>query len=183
MVYSYKQLLEKYKSRRKVDSLIKNKCYVKLSRGIYSDNKSLQAELESIFLKCPNAILTLESAFAFYELSDYVPTKYVIATGVKSHRLHNNKIKQIYISEKLLRIGLTTIKTKSGSINIYDKERMLIELFRFKTKLGYDYFKEVVNSYRNAFKNNEIDIHKLSEYCCHFSNGNNILKNIQDIVI
>ena len=116
-------------------------------------------------------------------MSDYVPDKYVVATTQKAHRINNDKVTQIYITNDLLNVGKEIIKTKYGYINIYDKERMLIELFRFKKKLPYSYFKEIVNSYRKLFIDEKIDIDLLGKYCSVFRNGESIKRQIQEIIL
>ncbi len=37
---------------------------------------------------------------------------------------------------------------ESATINIYDKERMLIELIRNKNQMAFDYYKEIISNYR-----------------------------------
>ncbi len=44
------------------------------------------------------------------------------------------------VEEKI--INKTTIK-------IYSKERLLIELIRHRNKIPFDYYKEIISSYRN----------------------------------
>lgn len=183
MTYTYEELFQTLGSYYKVKKEIEKGNYQKISHGLYTDKSLFSNELENIFLRYPKAILTLESAFAYYGMSDYVPEKYVIATSQKAHKIDNPKIEQIYITDEILNIGKGTIKTKDGFINIYDKERMLIELIRLKTKLSYPIFKEVINSYRELFKEEKIDNNKLVKYCSLFKNGENIRKQIQEVIL
>lgn len=183
MLYAYKELEEKLGNYSKVKKAVNDGLYIKVSHGIYTDESPSLSELESIFKRYPNAILTLESAFSYYDMSDYVPNKYVVASAQNAHRINNKKVNQLFISEELLNIGKIKIKTKCGIINIYDKERLLIELFRLKNKLSYPYFKEVVNSYRELFKDGLIDNNKLASYCSKFKNGENLKRRIQEVVL
>lgn len=183
MLYTYSELKNKLGGYSQVKSALERKEYFKVSHGLYSDDNPYISELENIFMRYPNAILTLQSAFAFYDLSDYIPDKYVIATAQKAHRINNDKVEQIYITNDLLNIGKQIVKTKYGYINIYDKERMLIELFRFKNRLPYPYFKEIVVSYRRLFMEEKIDNNKLGNYCSVFRNGESIKNLIQEIIL
>lgn len=183
MLYTYSELKDKLGGYSQVKTALKRNEYHKISHGVYSDDNPYISELENIFMRYPNSILTMQSAFAYYELSDYIPDKYVIATAQKAHRINIDKVEQIYISKKLLDIGKIIIKSEYGYINIYDKERMLIELFRFKNKLPYSYYKEVVNSYRKLFIEEKIDNDKLGKYCSVFRNGESIKKQIQEIIL
>ena len=62
-------------------------------------------------------------------------------------------------------------------INIYDKERMLIDLARNKNKIWYDLYKEIISNYRKLV--NSSDTQKIEEY---FINGEKIFEIIQDEV-
>lgn len=183
MIYTSSELINILGSYAKITTAVKKGKYYKISHGVYSDKSPYLSDLENIFARYPNAVLTLQSAFAYYEMSDYVPSKYIVATSQKAHRIINDKVKQIYISDGILDIGKTVVKTQYGTINIYDLERMLIELLRFKKKLPYSYFKEIVNSYRELFKKEKIDNNKLIKYCSMFSNGQSIRKQIQEIIL
>ena len=182
MIYTYSELQKKLGYYQLFKEAINGGKYFKVGRGIYSDQETNLNERELIFATYPNAVLTLESAFSFYDLSDYVPVKYVIATSQKAHKIINDKVQQLYYSDNLLDIGKTRVKTQFGYINVYDKERMLIELFRLKHKLPFTYYKEVVNSYRELFKDNGLNINKLVKYCHMFSSGQSILSRIQEVV-
>ena len=183
MIYTCSELVQKLGSFARIKSAIKKGEYFKISHGLYSDNAPFVGELENLFARYPNAILTLQSAFAFYDLSDYIPGRYVLATSQGAHKIQNNKVEQIYITDELLTIGKTIVKTKYGVINIYDYERLLIELFRLQSKLDYSYFKEIVNSYRALYKEEKINNNKLIEYCSMFKNGKSIRKKIQEVII
>ena len=81
-----------------------------------------------------------------------------------------------------INIGRERIKTEYGYIYIFNKERMLIELFRLKKKLPRAYFLEVVSSYRTLKIKEEISLRKVSEYCEKMNCGINILKEIQEMI-
>lgn len=182
MIYTYNELQKKLGYYQLFKEAINNGKYFKVGRGIYSDQDTKLNELETIFAIYPNAVLTLESAFSFYDLSDYVPEKYIIATSQKAHRIINDKVQQLYYSDNLLNIGKTRVKTQFGYINVYDKERMLIELFRLKHKLSISHYKELVNSYRELVKDNKLNINKLVKYCRLFNSGSSILSRIQEVI-
>ena len=65
-------------------------------------------------------------------------------------------------------------------VNIYDKERMLIELIRNKNKLPYDFYKDIINNYRDII--DTIEIRKIEEYLKYFKNRENIYKIIRNEV-
>ena len=183
MIYTNEQLRFKLGSYCKIKTAVKRGEYFKVSHGLYSDESPYLNEMESIFARYPEAILTLESAFEYYEMSDYIPDKYIVATSQKAHRIDNNKVEQIYISKHILDIGKTVVKTQYGSINVYNKERLLIELFRLKKKLSFDYYKAIVAYYRTIAKTDELDFYTVVKYCREFKNGDSLLRQIREVIL
>lgn len=183
MIYTTKELLKLLNNFRNINSAVNEGRYYKIGHGLYTDEGPYISELEQIFAQHPNAVLTMQSAFARYSITDYVPDKYYVATSQKAHKIQNKKVSQLYISDKILNIGKVKVETKYGYYIIYDKERMLIELFRLKSKFGYDYYKEAVNCYRRLALNDELDFYKLGKYLDAFPNGNKLEKQIQEIIL
>ena len=63
-------------------------------------------------------------------------------------------------------IGLTKIQVNNTWIPIYDKERMLIELVRYRKKLDPEYYQEIRNYYHRHPE--QIDMRKLKGYLNQF---------------
>ena len=165
MLYYFNELLENGLTRYQIDKKVKNKELFKISKGIYS-NEEYANDLEVILKKHRNVILTLNSAFFYYELTDKIPEYYYLATKKNAYIIKDNNVKQIFTKEEWLNIGLTKAKIDGIEVNMYDKERMLIELIRYKTKLSHELYKEVINNYRKI--KNEIDFIKLYKYAQKF---------------
>ena len=138
MIYNHKEIKEKYKTDYQIRKAIENKKIYKIEKNIYSDTKNINY-LEMISKKYKNAIFTMDSAFYFHNLTDVIPNKIILATKRNALRIKNDKITQIFTSEKLFEIGKTQMIVEGATINIYDKERMLIELIRNKNKMAFDY--------------------------------------------
>ena len=183
MLYTSKELTEKYNNFYAINQLLKDGKIFKVAHGIYSDVNPRLAELECLFAQYPNAILSMESAYAYYGLTDYISEKYSVATKQNAHRIPNEKVVQMFITGDIFDIGKQMVTTKYGTINIYDKERMLVELFRLKTRFEYSFFKEVVNSYRTLASKGELDSYKIAKYCSAFRNGKSIMSEIQKVVL
>lgn len=179
MVYYYKELLESGLSRYQIEKKVEKKELYKIEKGIYS-NEKFPTELEIISKKYSKAILTLNSAFFYYELTDKIPEYYYLATDKNARSIENKTIKQIFTKRELLNIGLTKMKIENVEVNIYDKERMLIELIRYKTKLPYELYKDVLNNYRRI--KDELNFIKLYKYAQNFNNSY-IMKTIETEVM
>ena len=75
MVYYYNELLESGLNRYQIEKKVSNGELYKIEKGIYS-NEKFPSELSVIAKKYPKAILTLNSAFFYYELTDKIPEYY-----------------------------------------------------------------------------------------------------------
>ncbi len=175
MIYSYEDCIKKYGNQYQLNKLIASGKIRKIGPGIYSDNKP--SELEIIAFKYPFAIFTMDSAFYYHSLTDGVPDLYHLATSKDATKISSHKVKQYFHREDKFKIGLTNMDYQGIKINIYDQERMLIELIRNRSSLPFDYYKEIIDSYRRRV--NSLDIEKLQEYVNLFPSKNHIFNCIQ----
>jgi len=108
----------------------------KLSRGVYRGNEADRTELpfewedlittaESI----PNGRICLISALALYELTEEIPRQFWIAIPHKQYAPKRPKAKIIRMRD--VNIGSTRIKLGATNVRIFDKERTIIDSFRF----------------------------------------------------
>ena len=118
-----------------------------------------------------------QSAYYYHGLTDVIPDDYFLATRREDTRIKEENIHQTYVKDELFDIGVTEIENNGAKIKIYDLERMLIDLIRFKSKIPFDYYKEVINNYRNRIY--EMDFSKLEEYAAHFDKKENIMKAVE----
>ncbi len=179
MVYYYKELLENGFNRYQIEKKVSNGELFKIEKGIYS-NEKFPSELSVITKKYPKAIITLNSAFFYYGLTDKIPNYYYLATDKKSRSIKNDSVKQIFTKKELLSIGLTKMTIEDVDVNIYDKERMLIELIRYKSKLPYELYKDVINNYRRI--KDKLNFIKIYKYAQNFNNSY-IIKTIETEVM
>ena len=84
--------------------------------------------------KYPSGVITMDSAFYYYDLTDVIPSKTYIATPSNYRSIKNGKIMQIYTNKNALNAGKEKIKVNKCTINIYNKERLLVELIRKRKK-------------------------------------------------
>ncbi len=175
MLFSFKELKNKYKYREIEKLLDENKIY-KIEKGIYSDKKNVNY-LELINFKYPNAIFTLESAFYYHNLTDVMPEKNVLAVKRDSYKNIDTSIRFVSYSEKYFDLGASTTIVDGVEIKIYDKERMLIELIRNRKSYGFDYYKEIINNYRKLKE--QLDMGKIADYISLFP----IEEHLYDVIM
>lgn len=176
MVYNYEEIILKFKNDYQLKKAIEQRKIFKIESGIYSDYEYLDYLL-IISKKYPNAIFTLDSAFYYHNLTDVIPQYYYLATHRKSAKINDKKIKQIYVSGDLFNLGVSHIVINGVEIKIYDKERLLIDLIKNSDKIPFDYYKEIINNYREI--SNKLDINKISDYLCYYKHDLDLFIQIQ----
>lgn len=176
MIYNHKEMKEKYKSDYQIGKAIEDKKIYKIEKNIYSDTPEINF-LEIISKKYVNAIFTMDSAFYFHNLTDVIPSKITLATKRNALRIKDDKIIQVFTSEKLFEIGKTQMVVEGVNINIYNKERMLIELIRNKKQMAFDYYKELISNYRKSV--DSLNMSKLEEYIEKFPYEEHIYEILQ----
>lgn len=176
MVLSYQECLEKYGTDYKIKKSIQaGELFVK-EKGIYSDERYVP-ELEIISKKYPNAIITLNSAFYYYGLTDTIPDFYYVATPKNTRKISDERIKQFYENSEAFDMGRTIMKYDGVCISIYDKERILVELMRNKRKFSFDLYKEIVINYRKII--HELDMSVVAEYAYELPKSNMVMETIR----
>ena len=176
MIYSYEDVISKYKNNYQLDKALKEKKIFRIESGIYSSQEFVNYLL-IINKKYPNAVFTLDSAFYYHNLTDVIPQNYFLATNRKASKIMDNKVKQIYVSEDKFDIGITTIMVDGIKIKIYDKEKLLIELVKNSKNVPFDYYKEIINNYRSI--SDKLDMNKLSDYLNYYKNDIDLFLKIQ----
>lgn len=169
VILLYKELVEQYKSDYEIKKLINDGIIYKVEKGIYSDQQDVNY-LEIINKKYPNAVFTMDSAFYYHNLTDVIPEKEYLALRRDSTKINDNRIKVIYYQDKFFEIGKSTLIVNGVEIQVYDKERMLIELIRNRNTMGFDYYKEIINNYREI--RDTLNTKKIAEYISKFVIGN-----------
>ena len=176
MIWSYQEVIKKYKSDYQINKAINDNCLIKIEKGIYSDKKIVNP-LAIMAKKYPDAIVTLDNAFYYYKLTDTIPRKIYLSTDNRASKITDKRVEQIYILSKYFKLGITKIKIDGIDINIYDRERLLVELLRKKNIIPIDYYKEIIKNYREII--DELDMQKVDLYISKFSNSDIIYNTLQ----
>lgn len=171
---NYADCQAQYGQQYHINKALGKQTLYKIEKGIYSDIPHV-SKLAIIQKKYSSAILTLDSAFYFHGMTDDIPDVYYLATASNAYAIKDTSIKQIFVPKSIFELGKINIEYNGININIYDKERMLIELIRYKNKLPYDYYKEIIYYYRKHI--DEMEIWRIQEYAEIFPKSN-FIRNI-----
>lgn len=178
MIYTYVDLKKRGLTNYKIKKAVEEGYLIKIDKGVYSD-KPDASKLEILCSSYPYIIITLNSALFFYGLIKKEPKTIYIATKQKARKINYPNIKQIYMSDYLLNIGVAKMNYKNIRMNVYNLERLLIEVVRNKTKMQYDIYKEAIENYSRISK--LLNKKKLDEYLTYFKDER-IVKRIQNEV-
>lgn len=167
------ECLSVYGSDYYIKKKIKDGELYKISKGVYSEKRYIP-ELAVVAYKYNNAVVTMKSAFYIYGLTDVVPDKCDLATTRDAAKISDKRVKQYFVQDDFFRESIETVNYKGYDINIYSKERMLIELVRYKSKLPFDYYKEVLLNYRKILP--QLNIQKIQDIALEAPKSNKILE-------
>ena len=180
MLLSYQECIEKYGSDYKIKKNINEGELFVAEKGIYSDTKYVP-ELEIISKKYPNGIITLNSAFYYYGLTDTIPDYYHVATPKYARKISDTRVKQFYENSEAFDMGKTSLEYDGVNISIYNKERLLVELIRNKRKFSFDLYKELIINYRKLI--GELDMGLVAEYAYKLPKTNMVMEVLRREVL
>ena len=148
MVMNFSDCCEKYGGRYRTDKLIRMGELHKVAPGLYSD-KAEWSDIEVMLARYPRAVVTLQSAYYYYDLSDSIPDVFHLATDRDATKICDDRVVQHFIPNGTIGIGVVSGKFLDEEVSrIFDKERLLIETVRMRTKMPLDLYHEVVGNYR-----------------------------------
>ena len=155
------ECLKEYGSDYFINRLVDEGKLFRVDKGIFSEEEHVP-ELALLSYKYPKAIITMGTAFYLYGLTDEVPEACTMATKRESAPIADSRVKQVFMPKELLGLGATTIDYKGYDLQIFDRERMLIELVRYKSKLPFNYYKEILGNYRRILT--QLNTEKIRDY-------------------
>jgi predicted transcriptional regulator of viral defense system len=173
---TYQEAVKKYGTQYKLGLAIKKGEIKKVEPGVYSFGE--EGEVGLIATRYPKAVFTMDTAFYFHDLSDVVPEKWHLATKRTAGRISDPSIKQYFESDRFFGIGAEEKEISGCRVRVYDRERMLIELVRRKSSLSFDYYKELIASYRRISE--KLDMDKLEDYINRLEGKRNLYRIIQE---
>lgn len=166
----YARMVEMKKANihtRRIANAVEKGVIEKIKPGLYKlkdypwDEHSSFAEVNHAHTK---AVICLTSAAEYYELTTFNPSYITVAVPHNTPRfkLDYPPIKVYYFADSYYSQGIEILKTKSGIVRIYNKEKKIGDLFRYIKKIGGDIAVESLKTYLQNRKGRNIP--KLIEY-------------------
>lgn len=155
----------------------------RILRGVYSSSPDYSL-FSAYAMRYPNAIATLQTALSLYGMTDsYLEPPFSLAFKRGSRKTRDENINQLFISPDLFYIGVSHVRYEDRDVLIHDKERLLIEIFRFRGKIAPSFYKEAISFYRSLASTGQLNIPKYKRYSEFFPNKGNLLKRLSDEVL
>jgi hypothetical protein len=152
----------------------------KVGKGIYSEVRSVP-RLAVLSFEYSDAVITMHSAFYFYDLTDVIPDAYDLCTDRNAAKIRGSDIRQYFAPSPFFEEGAENVDYRGFRIRIYNRERMLIELLRYRTKLPFDYYKEVLHGFRRILP--ELNMQRIQDYAYRAPKSARIMELLQSEVL
>jgi len=151
-----------------IKNLLDNGKLEKIKMGLYrlSDFPEVpESKLSFIDISqsVKNGVICLFSALDYHNLTTFNPSEIYVAIprDSKPPKINYPPAKFFYFSENNYALGVQEIFTKYGTVRIYDKEKSICDIFRYKDKIGEDLAVEALKMY---LKTKNFNIQKLLQY-------------------
>lgn len=175
-MYSQADCVKEYGSQYNVGKLIDAGKLFRIERGIYSEEKHVPT-LAVLMFKYPKAVATMKTAFYIHGLIDKIPDVYDLATDRDAAKIKDKRVRQYFNPSEVFENGIEEIEYRGYKIRVYSKERMLVELIRYKSKLPFDLYKEVILNYRRIMPT--LNIQEIQDHALESPKSEKILETLQ----
>ncbi|MBN2772146.1 MAG: Abortive infection protein AbiEi [Spirochaetes bacterium] len=151
-----------------VRKLLTDGSIVKVKPGLYrlaeiADPKNISLSFVDVAKAVPDSVICLLSALSYYNLTTF--NNPVIDIAVHRNKkvpvVINQPVKVYYFTEKIFNLGIVNVQTKYGDVRIYDREKTICDIFRYRDKIGEDIAYE---SLKNYVGSKNADYFKLRNY-------------------
>ena len=126
--------------------------YYQLADGNTSSEEQLIATL------LPKAIICVESALFHYGYSDFAPRKWSIAVPRSMSRTKLDvdalALQTYYVQPEIYELGRVADDFYGVKLSVYDRERMICDCFKYRSRLDHEIFSKALNAYAKDEKKN-----------------------------
>lgn len=180
MLMSTADCLERYGSKYRIAKAVQSGELRRISNGIYSEG-ARPREIEILLFKYPTSVVTMLSAYYYYNLTDVVPDKCHLAVERNGTKITDSSVVEYFVPAGTGAIGVENAVLRGIPLRIFDRERLLVETVRLRTKLPIDLYREVIGNYRKM--SDELYPAKIDDYLESFPKGEFIFDTIRNEVL
>ena len=143
----------------------------KYVRGVYQEKDD--DVFDSYLIRYSSGVITLETALSIYGLTDFwINPPYDFAFQYGYRKINDERIRQFKDDKKLLYLGAIKMLRNNIEYFIYNKERLLIEIWRKEKYIPRDIYKQAIFAYRQLANSGDLNIPLLKEYIAQMPKSN-----------
>ena len=169
---SMKDLKEAKFHTRDISALVEQKIINRIKPGFYrladfNFFKNVNVSLLSVCRAEPHSVICLISALDYYEMTDFNPSEiyYAIPHSQKKRSISYPPVKTFFFRERFYTPGIEVVKTDYGDLRIYNKEKTVCDMFRYRNKLGEDLAMQALKNYLKQTKKSIPTLLKYADIC------------------
>lgn len=127
-----------------------------VSRGVYrlADLPPLSdPDLVTVGLRCPNAVICLVSALAYHGITTQIPHEVSVAVTRTSRlpSLDYPPVRAYRFSKASYSVGIETHRIDGAAVRVYDREKTVVDCFKFRNRIGMDVVLEALRLHRDRY--------------------------------
>lgn len=132
--------------------LIKNGYVEKIKYGYYRWLSGSNREVELVKSLFSDGILCMDTALSYYGYTKKKADSWSVAVSKDSGKSRFSKLKKLvvkpyYVEPKVLELGLDFCDIDGVSVRMYDRERVICDLYRYRHKIDKDTFYTAIKRY------------------------------------
>lgn len=135
-------------------------------RGIYrlrDEDLHDVPEMLMVARKYPAAVICLVSALSFHDMTTQIPHAVDIAIPYQGNAPKSSYplIRTFRFRDAIYEAGIETHDMQGVPLKVYNREKTLVDVFRFRNRVGMDVFLEALKMYAN---NHPVNLSLIHEY-------------------
>ncbi len=168
---------------RDIARLLKEGAIIKVKPGVYrlanlgdvviphprtkGSGNTISREIVDACNALPDGVICLASALAFYDLTTFNPSEIYVAipNAAKVPKIDFPPLRVFYFRERFYKPGIERVEVPGCTIKIYNKEKTICDMFRYRTKYGDDLALEGLKTYLSRKEANVNKLRKYAEVC------------------
>lgn len=137
---------------RDVSILCEQGSLEKIKAGLYKlSNSDVTSGYVDVSKAIPEAVIAVASAISFHELTTFNPSKVHIAITheAKPKEINFPPVEVYYFRKAQYKPGIEKVNIQGHDVRIYNREKTVCDMFRYRNKLGEDLALEGLQNYLN----------------------------------
>lgn len=157
---------------REIARLLEDGAIEKIKPGLYRlashpKEAPFRATLVDVCEAMPRGVICLLSALEFYELTTFNPSEVYVAIphADKPPKIAYPPVKAFFFRARFYTPGIVNVRTKQGDLRLYNVEKTICDMFRYRNKLGENLALEGLRTYLGRKGANLSTLQKYAEIC------------------